>query len=241
MIKNYYDSCVYPESYFLDGLEKLKKKLIRANCEKAFLQIRKFDENSFEKYKKYFEKNKTFYPIYHLQKKNLKKQFSFFTKNKIKLIKIHPRYLDKDLKKRFSFYKRVFLKCEKLKINIMFCTFESFEKKCLDYDYLEYISKLVNLTKTIKVILMHSGGANILRYYERFRFINRVFLDLSYTIQQYVNTSLFNDIIFLINKFDKKLIIGSDYPTNKIETMSKIYSKISKKIKKKKIKKFLQK
>ena len=57
----------------------------------------------------------------------------------------------------------------------MFCTFESFEKKCLDYDYLEYISKLVNLTKTIKVILMHSGGANILRYYERFRFINRVF------------------------------------------------------------------
>ena len=35
MIKNYYDSCVYPESYFLDGLEKLKK-LIRANCEKAF-------------------------------------------------------------------------------------------------------------------------------------------------------------------------------------------------------------
>ena len=47
-------------------------------------------------------------------KKNLKKQFSFFTKNKIKLIKIHPRYLDKDLKKDLVFTK-VFLNVKNLK------------------------------------------------------------------------------------------------------------------------------
>ena len=84
---------------------------------------------------------------------------------------------------------------------------------------------------------MHGGGPNLLRYYEKFRFINNVFIDVSYTLIQYENTSVEKDIIFLMNKFDKRLIFGSDYPIFKLDKYKKCFDKLIKKskINKKKI------
>ena len=84
---------------------------------------------------------------------------------------------------------------------------------------------------------MHSGGPNILQYYEKFRFCENIFFDLSYTIAHYKNTSIEKDIIFLFQKFDKRLISGSDYPSIKIKLHWKNLIKIMKKSKISKIKK----
>ena len=116
----------------------------------------------------------------------------------------------------------------------MFCSFTSFDKKILDYDLLDFISKLVNLTKKIKVIIMHCGGTQLLGFYERLRFKENIILDLSYTAQHFLETNLFNDIVFLIKNFDQKVIIGSDIPSKNILLTKKFLIKIKKVIPKKK-------
>ena len=76
-----------------------------------------------------------------------------------------------------------------------------------------YTSRLIGRNPDL---LMHGGGTEILRYYKRFRYIKNVYLDLSYTAQHFIKTSLKQDIYFLIKNFDRRLIIGTDYPTKKI-------------------------
>ena len=77
---------------------------------------------------------------------------------------------------------------------------------------------------------MHGGGSELLKVYERFRFKKNVFIDLSYTAQHFKKTSLFEDIIFLMKKFDKRLIIGSDYPSKDYQEFKNIHKQAKKKI-----------
>ena len=236
MIKNkYFDSCAYPISLNEKKLNFQKKNFLKFKIFKACLNIKNYNQNNFLKINRIIKKTNFFIPIFHYQNQiSLNKQINFIFKNNYKIIKIHPRFLKKDLKKNFLFYKKIFNFCEKKKISIMFCTFSSFEKKVLDYDQLFYLSKLVNLTSKINVVLMHSGGSDLLKYYERFRFKYNVYLDLSYTAQHYYNSSVFKDILFLIKKFDKRLIIGSDYPSLSLDIFIKVNKLFLKKISKKK-------
>ena len=68
-MSKYIDSCVYADSYKKENLIKLEKKLRKANCKKALLQIPKFDLNCNEKLKFILKKNNFFIPVPHLQKK----------------------------------------------------------------------------------------------------------------------------------------------------------------------------
>ena len=95
----------------------------------------------------------------------------------------------------------------------MWCTLDSWLKKVSSSDeQLNLLSKIINNAKKNKFVLMHGGGPELLKYYEKFRFNENVYLDLSYTIYHYKKTSLEKDIIFLFNKFDKRLITGTDFP-----------------------------
>jgi predicted TIM-barrel fold metal-dependent hydrolase len=110
----------------------------------------------------------------------------------------------------------------------MWCTFDGWVKKANETNQLELLSKLINLVPNNKIILMHGGGPNLLKFYEKFRFINNVFLDLSYTLVQFQKTSLEKDIIFLMNKFDKRIIVGCDYPTFNLNTYLSILRRLLK-------------
>ena len=232
----YIDSCVYTDSYEVKNLLKLEKLLHKKLCKKTLLHIPKYKLKDILQIKKNCSDRDFFIPIFHVQAKiNIEKQLRYFKKNHVKIIKIHPRFLNLDLKKEFKTYKKLFKYCEKNKIHIMFCSFISYDKKVLDYDFLDFISKLINLTKKIKIIIMHSGGTEILRFYERLRFNNNIILDLSYTAQHFMNSNLFKDIVFLINNFDKKIILGSDMPSKKILLTQKFLKKINNIVIKKKI------
>ena len=78
---------------------------------------------------------------------------------------------------------------------------------------------------------MHGGGPNLLKYYEKFRFIKNVYLDLSYTLIHYKNTSVEKDMVFLANKFDKRLLFGSDYPDFNLKEYIICFNKLLKKSK----------
>ena len=242
-IKNfsYIDSCSYPPKNSIIELEKLKIKFKKNGCLRSIINIKDYDKKKFFEFKNSFENTNFFYPVYHLQKKqNIQKQFKFFKKENIKLVKIHPRFLSKDLNKNYNFFKKIFLLSDKYRINIMFCTFDSFVAKSLHYNNLNLISKLINLTKNIKIILMHSGGTKILSYYERFRFVDKVILDLSYTAQHFSKTSVMKDIVFLIDNFDKRVIIGSDYPSKSLKYLNYFINNVSNKISQNKVKNVLK-
>ena len=54
---------------------------------------------------------------------------------------------------------------------------------------------------------MHGRGTNILSFYERFRFKENIYLDLSYTLQHFIKTTLINDILFCIKNLDERIVL----------------------------------
>ena len=176
---------------------------------------------------------KQFHPAVELRKKTSLKTLDNINKKKIKLVKVHPRHINVHFTNK-NYYLNLIKKIHNFNFIIMWCTLDSWHNKVSESDeQLNLLAKIINNTKN-KFILMHSGGPDLLKYYEKFRFNENVYFDLSYTIHHYKNTSLENDIIFLFKKFDKRIITGTDYPDIKFKEYYKnlkrliIKAKISK-------------
>lgn len=195
---------------FLKNL-RAKKKSYRIKKAICLLcsQNKHYDITEFAKtIKKYSE----FTPAIELKKTVSRRTLKEIKKNKIKLIKIHPRHLGVHFSRK-NYYLKLINKIKKFNFIIMWCTLDSWLEKISSSDeQLNLLSKIIFKAKNNKFILMHGGGPELLKYYEKFRFNENVYLDLSYTIHHYKKTSLEKDIIFLFNKFDKRLITGTDFP-----------------------------
>jgi predicted TIM-barrel fold metal-dependent hydrolase len=63
-----------------------------------------------------------------------------------------------------------------------------------------------------RVVLLHGGDVQLLRYAELVRFNANLILDLSLTIMKYAGSSLDADLAFLFREFDQRICIGSDHP-----------------------------
>ena len=232
------DSCLHLKKNNFNHIKYISNKIRYFKIDKALCY---FDHEKSDKDRKNFIINcqqfENIVPITYLKKtKNIRKEINSITKNKYIFIKIHPRFLNIRLSNK-RFYIKVFRLIAKTNLRVLWCTFDGWQKSPNEINQLEFLSKLIKLIPKNKIILMHGGGPNLLRYYEKFRFINNVFIDVSYTLIQYENTSVEKDIIFLMNKFDKRLIFGSDYPIFKLDKYKKCFDKLIKKskINKKKI------
>lgn len=65
---------------------------------------------------------------------------------------------------------------------------------------------------TAKLMLMHAGCVDLLRYMEFARVNPGILLDLSFTLCKYDGSSLDLDIAFAFRTYDRRICIGSDYP-----------------------------
>lgn len=63
-----------------------------------------------------------------------------------------------------------------------------------------------------RVILVHGGDVQVLRYAELVRFNPDLLLDLSLTLLKYRGSSLDADLSFLFRQFDSRICIGVDHP-----------------------------
>lgn len=226
------DSCIHFKKNNFKYISKISEKL---SSYKINFALAMYDFEKSQSKRKIFQSNckkfENLIPVAMLRSvNNIQNEINNIVKLKYKFIKIHPRILKKPLHNK-KFYTKVFLEINKTDLTVLWCTFDGWEKKANDVDQLNFISKLINLTKKNKIILMHGGGPNIIKYYEKFRFLERVYLDLSYTISYYYETSIEKDIIFLMKKFDRRLLVGSDFPTISLEKYTKILDKIIKKTK----------
>ncbi len=88
---------------------------------------------------------------------------------------------------------------------------------------------------------MHGTGAWIFKTAEMVRDLGNVYIDLSFTLSKYKNSSVGMDIKWLCNNFDRRLIWGSDFPEFGIKEALNDFYEISQNISSKKTENILGK
>jgi predicted TIM-barrel fold metal-dependent hydrolase len=74
------------------------------------------------------------------------------------------------------------------------------------------IHELLRLYPGLTFILLHSCGVEILTLAEAVRDCPNAYLDLSYTLHRYRETHVNQNIRFLVQNFEQRIIFGSDFP-----------------------------
>lgn len=129
-------------------------------------------------------------------------------------IKIHPRFSYMDYEK--NYLDIIFKYAIDHDLVVFYCTYPH----CKAPNYPEVdpfysLAKAINSNPDIKLLLIHGGATDILKYAELARFNDNILLDLSLTIMKYPHSSVDCDLKFLFNNFDRKITIGTDWPEYK--------------------------
>lgn len=128
-------------------------------------------------------------------------------------IKIHPRFSNI----RPVQDKEALINClqlaDKQELIVFYCTYQhcglaNYPTADPFYDLVAVLQK----AQDTKVILVHGGDVNVLRYAELVRFNSNLLLDLSLTMMKYRDSSIDADIRFLFQQFDRRICIGTDFP-----------------------------
>jgi len=126
-------------------------------------------------------------------------------------IKIHPREPAMSLKDPRLV--KTFQVAARLELPIFLCTyFHSAVSGYPTQDPLFDIAALLRRAPRARVLLVHGGDVNLLRYAEMVRFNPNLLLDLSMTFMKYRSSSLDLDIRFLFEQFDRRICVGTDFP-----------------------------
>ena len=79
-------------------------------------------------------------------------------------------------------------------------------------DPLYGLARAVNAVPHAKIILLHGGDIELMRYSQLARHSPNLLLDVSFTMMKYRGSSLDLDLKYLFKHFNKRLCIGVDYP-----------------------------
>jgi predicted TIM-barrel fold metal-dependent hydrolase len=125
-------------------------------------------------------------------------------------IKVHPRF--QELPWHGDWFVNILTEAASQDMVVAYCTycFNRLDKVIGDPELLLFNS--IAKVPESKIILMHGGGIDLLRYSEIVRHSNNLLLDISFTMCKYAGSSLDLDIEFLFQNFDRKICVGSDYP-----------------------------
>ena len=141
-------------------------------------------------------------------------------------VKIHPRICGINLEK--NDLAPVFKLCGELGLVVFFCTY--YHDQLERYPETDPFFGLVRVLKACpatKVILVHGGDVELLRYAQLVRHNPNLLLDLSHTFLKYEGSSLDADIRFLFQRFDRRICIGSDHPEGNHKDLRRRFEQFS--------------
>ncbi len=132
-----------------------------------------------------------------------------------KAIKLHPRI--SKFKVASPEVDKLLAACQEIEMPVFLCTYHygSLET-CALFDTL---TTLLSKFRSLKLLLVHAGAVELLKYMELARAYPNVLLDLSMTIIKYQGSSIDQDLRFLFEKFDRRICIGSDHPEYTLEQL----------------------
>ena len=126
-------------------------------------------------------------------------------------IKIHPRY--SGLSVRDPRFARTLQMAATMDMIVFHCSYQFAADNLLHpVDPLPWLLEAVVGAPTLRMVLLHGGTVEILRYAASIRVHPNVLLDLSWTLQKYEGSSLDQDISYLFRTFDRRICVGTDYP-----------------------------
>ena len=128
-------------------------------------------------------------------------------------IKIHPRFSQLNLVGHEFLLVKTLQEAAKQNLVVFWCTYMHTHLR--NYPTQDPFYDLVNILQQstdTKVVLVHGGDVQLLKYAELVRFNDNLLMDLSLTLQKYENSSVDADLQFLFQHFDRRICIGSDFP-----------------------------
>lgn len=82
----------------------------------------------------------------------------------------------------------------------------------MPFDYaVNLIIKINNSSCNSNIVLAHSGGIDLLRHVMYTKPMKNVYYDLALTINYLFDSSIYNDMVWLIKNIHSRVIVGSDY------------------------------
>ncbi len=199
---------------------KIEKKFFIKNGNNIIFNTKLLIDNSYSEYFKSRDYTFSFLlPIEELNNNERKKFFKYLNIYKIKNLVIHPYLQNLTEKKLTSFlskYKK-FLIGKNLIISTAIGS---------DKIYNIYPLKLTNLVLKKKIfkniIASHMGGYKIYELIALMDTYDNLFCDTSFSLVYWHESNLIYDQNFLISKFKKRVLYGSDNPfINRIESRKK--------------------
>jgi predicted TIM-barrel fold metal-dependent hydrolase len=88
----------------------------------------------------------------------------------------------------------------------------------------DLIDALAVAAPQTQMILLHGGGAQVLAVSEVVAVHANLVLDLSFTIHRFSGSSVDDDLRFLMRTFDRRMVVGSDFPEYEpLATRDRVY------------------
>ncbi len=143
-----------------------------------------------------------------------------------KAIKLHPRI--SKFKVSADEVDRLFATCSQQNMPVFLCTYHYGSIDC--QPQFEVLTELIKKHPDLKLLLVHSGAVELLKYVELARAYPNIVLDLSMTLMKYEGSSIDLDLEFAFQKFDRRICIGTDYPEYSLEAVSKRFEYFAKDI-----------
>jgi predicted TIM-barrel fold metal-dependent hydrolase len=125
-------------------------------------------------------------------------------------IKIHPRL--SGLSVRDGRFAQVLRAAAAVNVTVFHCCYQFAADARHPVDPLPALMEAIAGAPGLKMVLLHGGTVEVLRYGEAIRPHRNLLLDLSFTLNRYAGSSLDQDIAYLFRTFDQRICIGSDYP-----------------------------
>lgn len=126
-------------------------------------------------------------------------------------VKIHPRF--SGLTRSLDTLGPALRAAGEAGLTVFFCTYMhcALPSHPTRDPYLSLVELLREAPET-RVVLVHGGDVEVMRYAELVRFNSNLLLDLSLTMMKYVGSSVDLDLAFLFRHFDRRICIGTDWP-----------------------------
>jgi len=141
---------------------------------------------------------------------NIDLSFKQITELNLDGVKIHPRF------QNVSFHELdmlgVLSRLNDLALPLMICGWQQSSTICIKELCPLNVDLYAKKYSHIKFIISHLGGHKFWDAFTVARSNNNVFLDCSYFLSIFKNTSLENDFFTMLPFIDKKVFFGSDYP-----------------------------
>jgi predicted TIM-barrel fold metal-dependent hydrolase len=126
-------------------------------------------------------------------------------------IKLHPRYSD------FSYGDvrliDTFRAATRRGLAVFLCTyFHTPIDRYPDADPLYSVVKILKASPDTRLVLVHGGCVELLRWMQLARHTSNILLDISLTMMRYAGSSLDLDLRYLFSSFHDRTCLGTDFP-----------------------------